>query len=255
MWYVVQTQTGNEHMVMELLEKLAQPGVINNVFMPAFEDVRKKDGVAHISLRRLFPGYFFVDTKDPEIVFDTLKQIPEFARLLGAEENDGIKLFLPVEPNDEEFLDSLMMNGVMKVSYIKRSKNGRIEHIIGPLSKYINKVIKFDISRRRAIVQAEIFGKERKLKFGLWTEEDPKLPWISDILNKGQRVERKIFLRDMVDLDIRSGDKVTDKSGIYENLVFVVDSVDVEKRVINTTINMFGTGIKIQLNADDIKKV
>ena len=66
--------------------------------------------------------------------------------------------------------------GLMRVSFIIGLKNGRIDKIIEPLAKYSNRVIKFDISRRRAIVKADIFGKERKLKFGLWTEDDTPLP-------------------------------------------------------------------------------
>ena len=126
MWYVVQTQSDNEQSVMALLEHMAEPGIYRRLFVPMFEDVRKRNGRAGIRLRRLFPGYFFVDTDQPDRVFTLLKKIPEFTRLLGANGKDESKLFLHVNADDQAFLDSLMENGLMRVSYVKRAKNGRI---------------------------------------------------------------------------------------------------------------------------------
>ncbi len=255
MWYVVQTKSDNEQLVMEYFRRTAEPGCFQNLFIPMFEDVRKKEGKATIHLRRLFPGYFFVDTEDPDAVFKALKKVPEFKRVLGAEEDDGTKLFIPVEKEDQKFLDSLMENGLMRVSLIKRAGNGRIEHIIGPLAKYSNRVIKFDISRRRAIVKADIFGKERKLKFGLWTENDPKLPWLSDKEINENADENANLLRGVADIGIYPGDQVVDEQGVYEDQVFTVTDVDTSRRIIYTTIEMFGTNVKLQFSADNVRKV
>ncbi len=255
MWYVVQTKSDDEQLVMEYFKRTANPACFQNLFIPMFEDVRKKEGNATIHLRRLFPGYFFVDTETPQEVVDSLKKVPEFKKLLGAVEKDGTKIFIPVEKEDQQFLDSLMENGLMRVSLIKRASNGRIEHIMGPLAKYSNRVIKFDITRRRAIVQANIFGKERKLKFGLWTEKDPPLPWLSDLEKEGGSSDNSNLLKGIADIGIYPGDKVVDETGVYEEQVFTVTNVDPARRIVYTTIEMFGTQVKLQFRADDVRKV
>jgi transcription antitermination factor NusG len=225
------------------------------MFIPMFEDVRKKDGKARIQMRRLFPGYFFIETDTPEDVFDALKRIPEFTRLLGSEEDDEGAVFTPVEGDDQKFLESLMENGVMRVSYIQRASSGRIEKKLGPLSKYSNRVVKFDISRRRAIVQVDIFGKVRKLKFGLWTENDDRLPWIDNLLAEDTGINAKKLLKGTADIGIYPGDKVVDETGVYEDQVFTVDRVDTDKRIIDTSLEMFGTVVKVQLSADEVRKI
>ncbi len=255
MWYVVQTKSDNEQLVMDLFRKTADPECFHNLFIPMFEDVRKKDGRATIHLRRLFPGYFFVETDTPQEVFDSLKVVPEFKKLLGSVEKDGTKIFIPVEKEDQQFLDTLMENGLMRVSLIKRASNGRIEHITGPLAKYSNRVIKFDISRRRAIVKADIFGKERKLKFGLWTESDPPLAWVSELEKNGAINDDGTLLKGAYDIGIYPGDNVVDETGVYEDQVFTVTQVDAARRIVFTTIEMFGTMVKIQFSVDDVRKV
>lgn len=254
MWYVVQTESANEHLTMEILKNIAEPGSIKKLFVPVFEDVMKRGGKSHIVMRRLFPGYFFIDTNDPESVFGVLKKIPEFTRFVGAEEKDDEKIFLSVDKDDEDFLNSLMENGVMRVSYVKRDKNGKIIKIVGPLSKYRNQVKKYDISRRRAIVQANIFGKVRKIKFGLWTDDDGELFWLKDLINK-ETNEEKTIIKGKADIGIYPGDKVVDETGIYEGSIFTVSSVNPYKRTLQTTIELFGNMIDIQMKADNVRKI
>ena len=255
MWYVVQTKSDNEELVMEYFRNTADKACFNNLFIPIFEDVRKKDGKATIHLRRLFPGYFFVDTDDPRAVFTSLKIVPEFKKILGAVEEDGTKLFLPIEEEDQQFLESLMENGLMRVSLIRRASNGRPQQIIGPLAKYSNRIMKMDISRRRAIVKANIFGKERKLKFGLWTEKDPPLPWINEPENAHQSSGEVNLLKDTADIGIYPGDRIVDEAGVYEDQEFTVIEVDPVRRIVYTSIEMFGTRVRIQFPADDVRKI
>ena len=255
MWYVVQTKSDDEQLIFQLFKKMADSGSYKNLFIPMFEDVRKKNGHATIRLRRLFPGYFFVDTDTPDAVNATLRRIPEFTRVLGSDERDGTRSFVPVGEGDEAFLDSLMENGTMRVSYVKRASSGRIEKVLGPLAGYSNRVIKFDISRRRAIVQADIFGKTRKLKFGLWTDSDDKIPWITKLIEEDSGVDSKQLLKGTADIGIYAGDRVVDDTGVYDEYIFIVDSIDPDRRIINTTIEMFGTIVKVQLSADDVRKI
>lgn len=254
MWYVVQTKSDDEQLVMEYFRRTADPTCFRSIFIPMFEDVRKKDGKATIHLRRLFPGYFFVDTDSPREVFEALKVVPEFKKLLGAVEKDGKKVFIPVENEDQQFLDSLLEDGLIRVSLVKRNSRGRVENIIGPLAKYTDKELKYDFSRRRAILKANIFGKERKLKFGLWTENDPPLSWMQDLEEYGNHAMEG-NIKATSDIGIYPGDKVIDETGVYDGQEFTVTGVDSAKMIINTTIELFGTQVKLQFKADDVRKI
>ena len=257
MWYVVQTESGNEQNMRLLLEKTAPEDTVRASFIPLYEDVWRRQGIGHITIRRLFPGYFFVDTDEPETISRTLKIIPEFKRVLAMWEKDGTRTFIPVLPDEQAFLDSLMETGLMHVSYIRRTKSGRIETIVGPLSRYSNRITKLDIPHRRAIVETELFGRKRKIKFGLWTDDDPHLPWLDRILaengHKGD-LQHISQLSSIADLGIHTGDRVTDNSGVYGSQTFTVTAVDIPRRLLRTTTEMFGTNIVVELSADNVEK-
>jgi transcription antitermination factor NusG len=138
------------------------------------------------------------------------------------------------------------------------AKNGRIDKIAGPLAHYKNHITKLEMRHRMAIVEAEMFGKRRKVKFGLWTDEDPFLPGIERLKNDAEKRDDSSDVLDGVlafDIGIRPGDKVRDDTGIYGEQVFVVESVDVGRRTLISTFEMFGTNARIKLRADDVRKV
>ena len=252
-WYVIQTKTGNEEDVRDLVLKMTDKTLCRRCFLPLFEEVRRREGKSRIVFRRLFPGYLFLDTKNPAEIHMTLKRIPEFTRLLSCEEEDGEKLFLPVEEEDEAFLDSLFDEGVMHVSYVHQVKNGRIGQVVGPLARYSTHITKLEYRHRLAIVEADIFGKHRRIKFGLWTEEDEPLPWLEEQLAQGKK-ETKPFLPD-IDLGLAPGDRIMDETGVYGDQVFVVDSVDKKHRTVQTIARLGLATVRIELFADKVRKV
>lgn len=251
MWYVVQTQTGEEQNLKEILMKLVPDGLIGECIIPLYEDVWRKGGTGHISIKRLFPGYLLVRTDDPDAVFTTLKGIPRFTRLLGMDEKDGSKVFLLVSEEEMAFLDSIIDDGIMHVSHIKLGRNGRIEKIRGPLSNHATRITKLDVPHRRAIVDTELFGKPRRIKFGLWTDSDPVLPWLEEQKDSDVgSIDRRIL-----DIGIHEGDVVVDETGVYGDLAMKVIRVDSAKRIIMTTAEMFGTTVSIELSADGVRKI
>lgn len=254
MWYVVQVKSGEEEEMKLLLDKLRKDGTYGECFVPLFEDVKRSGGKCRIGFRKLFPGYVFVDSDDPRKIFETLLGIKEFTKLLGAVEEDGTKLFIPIGKEDEEFMRTLFDEGLMHVSYVHVAKNGRIDRIVGPLAHYRNHITKLELRHRMAIVEAEMFGKRRKVKFGLWTDDDPLIPLT-------QRLKEDVppddVLDGVVELDIgiHPGDRVVDETGIYGDQVFVVKSVDVKHRTIVSAFEMYGTSARIELCVDNVRKV
>ncbi len=261
MWYVIQVKSGEEmrmKTLLDKLDKLGTKGAYRECFIPMFEDVRISGGKCRIVFRRLFPGYIFADSDNPDRLFETLKGIPDFTRLLGTSEADGNKIFIPVGEEDREFMMTMFEDGLMHISYVHMNRNGRIDKIAGPLSNYRNHITKLELRHRMAIVEAEMFGKKRKVKFGFFTDDDPELPEIvtlkKDITNTDNTGD---VLDGMVesDIGIHPGDKVRDDTGIYGDQVFTVERVDLRRRTVISTIEMFGTGARIELRADEVTKV
>jgi transcription antitermination factor NusG len=260
MWYVIQVKSGEEERMKELLDKLRVDGAYGECFVPLFEDVKRNGGKCRIGFRKLFPGYLFIESDDPDRIFQTLKRIPDFTKLLGSVENDGTKLFVPIGKRDEEFLRTLFSDGLMHVSYVHMAKNGRIDRVVGPLYNYRNHITKLELRHRMAVVEADMFGKRRKVKFGLWTDDDPVLPLLerlkeaesTDDSSDGGDVLDGIAIND---IGIRPGDKVRDDTGVYGDQIFIVERVDANRRTLISTFEMFGTNARIELRVDDVRKI
>ena len=256
MWYVIQTKSGEELRLKELIEATLDRAYYRECFVPLYEAVRRRQGRCLIKILKLFPGYLFIDTDTPMEVHKALKTIPDFATVLGVrDEPDAEKIFLPITKDDADFLDSITEDGIMHVSYVSLSRANRIEKVIGPLEKYQRFITKMEYRHRYAIVEAEAFGKRRKISFGLWGDSDPRMPWLEEEKAKrkvGQEVaEAKL---PAYDIGLYEGDKVKYPE-IYGDTVFTVDKIDPSHRIIHSTIDIFGSRRKIEMYADDVVKI
>ena len=120
MWYVIQTRSGDEQEIKLYIESSIETEICK-VILPLYEDVYRKGGTGHIAIKKLFPGYLFIETEDPKEGYKTIRKVPRFTRMLSMEENDMEKTFLTVGNEDEAFIKSLTDDGLMRVSYIRRS--------------------------------------------------------------------------------------------------------------------------------------
>ena len=254
MWYVIQVKSGEENNVKEILDRLAPEEAYRGCFIPLFEDVRRSGGSCRIGFRKLFPGYVFVDSDDPDRIFETIRGISRFTRMLGCEENDGRKFFEPIGSEDRAFIESLFSDGVMHLSYIHRLKNGRIDRIAGPLYAYRDCITKLEYRHRSAIVEAEMFGKKRRMKFSFWTDEDPKLPQIEKLKNGDFVAEMPNGITEF-DIGIHPGDRIKDDTDVYEGKIFVVEGVDPGRRIVWSSVEILGSKAKIELSLDDVSRV
>lgn len=251
MWYVVQTQSGEEQRIMELFKKLADRRRYSRCFIPLFEDVRKREGKARIVLRRFFPSYFFIETDDPVYVSSVIKGIPDFARMLGVKEDGGF-VFIPVGQEDEEFLKTLLEEGLMRVSFVDKNAKGHIKRFVGPLEKYSNRITYLDVMRRRAIVEVDLFGKRRRFKFGLWTKDDYPIGWIEKRRKEGGQTAP---ITEGFEIGLHPGDYVRDVTGLYgEDVLFKVEAVNPLQRTIKVNVNIFGTSVSTEMSADQVER-
>lgn len=123
MWYVIQTVNGQEQQVCTWINQRMDHTLFERCFVPLYEDVWRKEGVGHISVKKTFAGYVFIKSDQPEAVYEELRKIPRFVNLLSDQpdqKKQKEKTFIPVSAEEEQFLSSIYTDGIMRVSYIEK---------------------------------------------------------------------------------------------------------------------------------------
>ena len=261
MWYVIQTVNGQEEQVCAWINQRMDQTLFERCFVPLYEDVWRKEGVGHISVRKTFAGYVFIKTDRPDEVYEELRKIPKLAIMLSDQldqSNQKEKTFIPVSEEEEQFLRSIYTDGIMRVSYIEKNSEGRITSIIGPLEKYQDYIVKLDLSHRRAVVEIPFFEQDRRMKFGLWCEKDAKIPWIEE-----EKRLRKNHIEEVCRVEensvtsttgLQPGDYVINIQGICGDQALKVIGVDERKKIVNVEMNLFGDTFSVQMSVDDVEK-
>ena len=261
MWYVIQTVNGQEQQVCTWINQRMDQTLFERCFVPLYEDVWRKEGVGHISVRKTFAGYVFIKTDRPDEVYEELRKIPKLAIMLSDQLDQNKqkeKTFIPVSAEEEQFLHSIYTDGIMRVSYIEKNSEGKITSIIGPLEKYKDYIVKLDLSHRRAVVEIPFFKQDCRMKFGLWCEKDAKIPWIEE-----EKRLRKNHIEEVCRVGeknvtsttgLQPGDSVINIQGICGDQALKVIGVDERKRIVNVEMNLFGEIFSVQMNVDDVEK-
>lgn len=164
MWYVVQVVGGQEHVVIQQIEKLVSSETFASCFVPQYEIKKKYSGVWKYCQEILFPGYIFVDTKTPNEFARELSKVSRMTKLL----HDGNERFIPLS-NDEKTLISAFIGDD---DYVMKMSEGIIEgdEIIilkGPLMNHVGLVKKIDRHKRLAYLEIWLCGRRVTAKAGL----------------------------------------------------------------------------------------
>lgn len=230
MWYVIQTMTGREQELVDLIENRQKTvdersvddkaGTVNGqsiadewenakgqsindkwrnakgqrIADEAHEraDGRQKHGRCFVIKREvvwrrqgecikhtetLFPGYVFVDTENPQALYQDLKKIPKFTKLLGKSElTDLDELeFVSVLEEEKRFLEILLdgdPEDTVRLSPVKTVKNGEITECGGALKHYKDLIVKKRIRLRYVIVRMPFLGQKKDILLGIRLEGD-----------------------------------------------------------------------------------
>ena len=100
MWYVMQVVSGREGHTVLLMERILSQGILENCFVPMRRMKKKYEGRWQEVKEKLFPGYVFLISEQPQLLYDELKQIPALTKLLGSCE----EYFTPLSEKDVHFL-------------------------------------------------------------------------------------------------------------------------------------------------------
>ena len=273
MWYVIQTRTGQEQEVCAWINTHVDKNSYKRCFVPLFEDVWRREGIGHINVKTMFPGYVFLETDTPRQVYQELKALPKMSSVLYIEEGEE-KAFASLYPEEEQFFDSILSDGMLRVSYLELNHSRKIVRVIGPLAQYRDQIVRMDIPHRRAIVELPMLGEIRRVKFCLWMDKDPKIDWIEQAKQEqktkdhsdqsGQEpantwdwkawqkinAARKDKVVEAELYGYQVGDYVINTTGIYGDIPLEVVKINPGKRTVTVSMLLFGNTTNVEMGMD-----
>ena len=162
-WYVIQVTTGAERRFCSLIELLSPSGAVEECFSPRYATQIKKAGKWIDVQKPLLPGYVIVVSDRLDLVIRTLREIPEFTRLLKMGES-----FVPLAAEERARIEALSNNHNrcidMSMGVIE---HGRVVVQSGPLCGREAMIVSVNRHKNVAFVEFEICGRMVKTKVGL----------------------------------------------------------------------------------------
>ena len=181
MWYVIQTITGKEQELVDLVYKMLPKTVYKECFFLKRQLLKRLGGEWLEVTETLFPAYVFLDLMNADEVFYGLKRIPEFSKLLG----DNLGEFIPLEEEEREFLEPLCANEssvenadkgagyyLVRNTKVYLDDKGEIERLDGPLEYFKEKIIRLNLRKRYALIETAIRGEQQTAMLGIKLEKD-----------------------------------------------------------------------------------
>lgn len=167
MWYVIQVVGGREESMLKKIERLVRRELFDKCFIPKYEVSEKRGGEWVVRRKVLFPGYVFVDTRDPKGFNAALKDVRGMTRLLASGDAESGRRFIQISDDEKALICAFTGE-----SHVMRMSEGVIEGdevriVNGPLCGCEAMVVKIDRHKRLAWLDAEMFGRHLKLKVGL----------------------------------------------------------------------------------------
>ena len=162
MWYVIQVRSGTEEKIKGQCLKVIDRKILEQCFVPYYEEKRKYQGSWHIEKRILFPGYVFMVSERLTDLSKNLHNVIGMTKLLGTGKE--------VVPLTEEEVNLLKRMGVgekpveLSMGIIE---NGTVMIIDGPLAGMEGCIRKVDRHKRKACLQIEMFGRTIEMEAGL----------------------------------------------------------------------------------------
>lgn len=196
MWYVIQTTTGKEQELVDVIHKSLPSDIYNECFFMKRELLKRLGGKWLEVTETLFPAYVFLDMDEPEKMFYHLKKVPELTKILG--DNSGE--FIPLEEEEVNYLEMLcrdaeennvgkrvaqsgfpsgsysnrkqMYQPLVKISKVYMNRTGEVIYLKGPLTHFKEKIVKLNLRKRYAIIEFILRGEIQTALLGIKLETD-----------------------------------------------------------------------------------
>ncbi len=248
MWYVMQTMTGQEEELVQLVQKMIPRHLYEDCFVAYYERVWRKQQQNVIHVERLFPGYVFITTEDPKELFLSLKQVPAMCKLIAGRKGE----FLPIEKEEEAFFQDLLSGEhIVRLSYVESDARGRIQRVQGPLKHYTDQVVRYQFKKRYAIIRFQMLGAEKTIALGIILKEDVRQQ-IAYGKVEAPRSFPEFYQVDKgeTEVSLSVGDHVKVMTGPLADMIGVVWKI--KKTTVEIGTHLFGQDMAMEVPINDI---
>lgn len=165
-WYIVQTYSGFETSVKEDLERriesMGMQNLIHRVVLPEETYQEKKaDGTLKEKVRKMFPGYVFVEMIITDESWHVIRNTPKVTGFLGSSGNRTKPVPIPTE----EINQILLKVGIIEKPRFKYEIGEKVEIVTGPFAGQTGEVISFDNDKETCVINIEMFGRGTPTEF------------------------------------------------------------------------------------------
>ena len=166
---MIQVYTGTEKKAVETIKKNIPQEIVQDCFFVVKRRKKKYQGAWHLVEENCFPGDVFIETDDPQGMVNSLASLRMYARLLGF--NKEPFYVQPIDMHERFFIDSITNRTpdvrAIELSKIEIKEGQTVEIVSGPLKGFLGKVLKFDLHRRKAIVNVNLLGTLVRTDLGI----------------------------------------------------------------------------------------
>lgn len=169
LWYVITTYVGHEDNVKEKLEARTESmGMQENIFrviIPTTTEVDVKDGVKKEKVKKMFPGYVFVEMVMSDEAWYAVRNTPGVTGFIGSS-GKGAKP-TPLLPQE---VDRILVNmGISRVDAEAELKVGeKVSVIDGPFKGMMGTIDSIDMENSKLTVLIDLFGQETPVEVELY---------------------------------------------------------------------------------------
>ena len=169
LWYVVTTYVGHEVKVKEKLEAKAESMAMqDNIFrvvIPETTEVEIKDGVKKEKVKKMFPGYVFIEMVMSDEAWYAVRNTPGVTGFIGSS-GKGAK---PTSLSPQEVDKILLSMGMSRVDIESELKVGdKVSIVDGPFKGMIGTIDTLDMENNKLNVLIDLFGQETPVEVELF---------------------------------------------------------------------------------------
>ncbi len=173
LWYVIQTYTGKEEKLIQMVRRIVPQDLYGECFVAYHEQLRHRQQENRIHIERVFPGYVFITSEEPDKLFLFLKNVPAMSKMMS----DGEFYFLPLDTAEAQFLRQIMdEHHVIRLSYVATDGKDHVSYVAGPLEAALRaeteRVTGYHFRLRYARVRLALAGEEKEVRMGIILNDD-----------------------------------------------------------------------------------
>lgn len=156
-WYIIQCYSLYEQKVRDRILQMQDDefkGIVHRVLLPEEETVEIKNNERKEKVKKMFPGYLFVQMKPDETAWYLLRRLPGVAKLVGTKHE-------PTPVSEDEINRILRQLGEkMKKIEVDFELDEVIKVISGPFRGYTGAISEINPERGKLKSLISIFGRE-----------------------------------------------------------------------------------------------